>query len=127
MTQNDHVASCFVTFNVYVKTLSWHSLTICLVCKQKKSLEIERLSHHFANLFFYIQLYHSHVQRPPNILPGVREKLNFLQVRELSGNLKKCQGIWTFDHCQGNVREFCHDNFFLQMISFLLLAYLFKL
>ena len=44
-------------------------------------------------------------------LPRVREKQNFLQVRELSGNFEKnVREFWPFDQCQGNVREFCHDK-----------------
>ena len=41
----------------------------------------------------------------------VREKQNFLQVRELSGNFEKnVREFCPFDQCQGIVREFCHDN-----------------
>ena len=38
----------------------------------------------------------------------LREKQNFLQVRELSGNFEKMSR--NFVHLT-NVREFCHDNY----------------
>ena len=47
-------------------------------------------------------------------LPRVREKSGKNKIFSRSGNcqgiLKKCQEFWPFDQCQGNVREFCHDN-----------------
>ena len=58
----------------------------------------------------------------------VREKQNFLQVRELSGNFEKMSG--NFVHLT-NVRELSGNfvmtiNFFLKMISLLLLGHFFK-
>ena len=58
----------------------------------------------------------------------VREKQNFLQVRELSGNFEKMSG--NFSHLT-NVREMSGNfvmtiNFFLNMVGILLLAYIFK-
>ena len=58
----------------------------------------------------------------------VREKLNFLQVRELSGNFEKMSG--NFVHLT-NVRELSGNfvmtiNFFPKIISILLLVYFFQ-
>ena len=58
----------------------------------------------------------------------VREKQNFLQVRELSGNFEKMSG--NFGHLT-NVREMSGNfvmtiNFFLNMVGIFLLAYIFK-
>ena len=56
----------------------------------------------------------------------VREKQNFLQVRELSGNFEKMSG--NFGHLT-NVREMSGNfvmtiNFFLNMVGIFLLAYI---
>ena len=58
----------------------------------------------------------------------VREKQNFLQVRELSGNFEKMSG--NFGHLT-NVREMSGNfvmiiNFFLNMLGIFLLVYIFK-
>ena len=64
------------------------------------------------------------VHRVATCQGNAREKLNFLQVREKSGNFEKMSG--NFGHlthvrelsgnfvisCQGIVREFCHDIIF---------------
>ena len=66
----------------------------------------------FYSVIFFTEIRFLLVKAVRTGLPRVREKQNFLQVREMSGNFEKMSG----NHLT-HVREFCNDIVFRLKLS----------